>query len=135
MRHSKEVELTIEVGQPESTLWPLHHIDLIEGVVGEYAKPGTAAYQTDSVTTTKIIKRFDNLKPDADGRIRIKTTIYPSSNRTYYRLRGTHLKPGTPGETDAEGNPLPDKGKNTRNKALNDQWFYSNPIFVTLVDQ
>jgi hypothetical protein len=26
----------------------------------------------------------------------------------YVRLRGTNLKPGTPWETDADGNPLPD---------------------------
>jgi hypothetical protein len=46
-------------------------------------------------------------------------------------LRGTNLPPGTPGETDLEGNPLADTpGVNTAEAAWKDLWFYSNPIFV-----
>lgn len=132
VRTSDEVDLTIEVKQPEQTLLPLHHIDLIEGIVNGLTEPGTQAYRTDSVSTTKVVQRFENLKPNADGKIVIKAKIRPSAVKTYYRLRGTHLKPNTPGETDINGNPLADEGTNTREKALNDQWFYSNPIFVTL---
>lgn len=109
----------------------LDHVDLIAGEVHPKAKPGTEAYNQDSVKTTKVIARFTekDWTRDANGQIIIKYQITPTSPHTYYRLRGTHLKIGTPGETDKNGNPLPDKGINTEQKALNDQWFYTNPIF------
>lgn len=131
---NEEVELTIEVRQPEDTRLSLHHIDLIEGVVSGYQLPGSTGYNTDSVTTTRVIARFDGLKKEADGCYRVRYTFRPSAPHTYYRLRGTHLAPGTPGETDPDGNPLPDTGENNREKALNDQWFYSNPIFVKQIE-
>jgi hypothetical protein len=50
----------------------------------------------------------------------------------YFRLRGTHHAFGdVNAEIDDKGNPLVDKfGENTAEKAFNDLWFYSNPIFV-----
>ena len=41
-----------------------------------------------------------------------------------------------PNETDANGNPLCDDlmGENTETKVWGDLWFYSNPIFVAVVD-
>lgn len=130
----KEVQITIEVRQPDISHLPLHHIDLIAGVVSGYQKAGTSGYQTDSIATTRVIARFDNLVKQDDGVYRIQYTLRPSAPHTYYRLRGTHLAPGTPGETDTDGNPLPDVGENKREKALNDQWFYSNPIFVKQIE-
>lgn len=126
----QKVTLTLEVSQPQNTTLPLDHIDLIEGVVGKYQQPGTPGYTTDSVSTTRVIHTFSKLSRKANGKIQITYTFTPSAPHTYYRLRGTHHAPGTAGETDMQGNPLPDNTPNTRSKALNDQWFYSNPIFV-----
>ncbi|MDR2810124.1 MAG: hypothetical protein LBB84_06155 [Tannerellaceae bacterium] len=128
----ESVQLTIEVSQPDTTPLPLHHVDLIEGIVGGYHPPGTPEYTADSVWTTRVVKRYDNLKA-TNGILRITDTLTPSAGHTYYRLRGTHHPPGTPGETDPAGNPLPDNTPNTGQKAQNDQWFYSNPIFVKQV--
>jgi hypothetical protein len=52
----------------------------------------------------------------------------------YFRLRGTNLPINIPNETDADGNPLIDdlKGTNDGQKAYQDLWFYSNPIFVEI---
>lgn len=126
----QQVTLTLEVSQPKNTKLRLDHIDLIEGVVSGYQQPETAGYTTDSVSTTRIIHTFSKLNKDSNNKIQITYTFTPSAPHTYYRLRGTHHAPGTPGETDMEGNPLPDNKPNTRSMALNDQWFYSNPIFV-----
>ena len=128
--------LQLEIAVTENTASPLRvdHIDLIAGEVHPKAAPGTEAYRCDSVQTTKVIARFTekDWKRDSDGTIRIQYAVKPSSDYTYYRLRGTHLVPGTPGETDAAGNPLPDAGLNTEEKAMNDQWFYTNPIFCKI---
>lgn len=131
--YNDKIEITIEVSQPSDTKLKLDHIDLIEGIVSGFCQPNTESYNTDSVSTTKVVRRFDNLKADKNGVYSIRAMISPSSANTYYRLRGTHHSVNTPGETDANGNPLPDSGTNTREKALNDQWFYSNPIFVKVV--
>ncbi len=55
----------------------------------------------------------------------------------YFRLRGTHHAFGDANaEIDDKGNPLVDPfGQNTAEKAFNDLWFYSNPIFVTKSNQ
>ncbi len=128
--------LQLEIAVTENTASPLRvdHIDLIAGEVHPKAAPGTEAYRCDSVRTTKVIARFTekDWTRDSDGTIRIRYAVKPSSDYTYYRLRGTHLAPGTPGETDAAGNPLPDAGLNTEEKAMNDQWFYTNPIFCKI---
>lgn len=58
--------------------------------------------------------------------------VASSYPHAYYRLRATNVAPATPGETDAGGNPLADGPDNTEAKAMNDQWMYSNPIFVTV---
>jgi hypothetical protein len=54
----------------------------------------------------------------------------------YVRLRGTNLAPNTPHESDAQGNPLPDRlateslKVDEAEEAWRDLWFYSNPIFI-----
>lgn len=109
----------------------LDHVDLIAGEVHPKAQPGSEAYQCDSVGTTRVIARFTEKEwtREANGQIHIQYKIKPTSSHTYYRLRGTHHAIATPGETDQNGNPLPDNGINTEDKAMNDQWFYTNPIF------
>ncbi|MCL1848655.1 MAG: hypothetical protein FWF83_03145, partial [Clostridiales bacterium] len=123
--------LTIEISQPTNA-FPLHHVDLIEGIVDGYRLAGTPEYNVDSVSTTRVLKRYST-QNITNGKIIIRDTIAFSSKHAYYRLRGTHHAPGTVGETDAAGNPLPDNTPNTSEKALNDLWFYSNPIFVKQV--
>ena len=129
---NQQIVLSIEISQPKDA-FPLHHVDLIEGVVGGYHLQGTPAYNADSVSTTRVIKRYLASKTPS-GKIIINDIIIPASGHTYYRLRGTHHAPGTTGETDMNGNPLPDNTPNTSEKTLNDLWFYSNPIFVKQVN-
>lgn len=126
------ITLSIRVRENPAQPHRLHHIDLIAGEVHTPAQPGTAAYAADSVETTRIVRRFtahDWTRNEA-GDIVITHRLLPSAPHTYYRLRGTHHPLGQPGETDAEGNPLPDGPHNTEAKAWADQWLYSNPIFV-----
>lgn len=134
VKSGEKVVLTIKVKENPQSGHPLHHIDLIAGKVSPKAAPGTEAYQQDHVATTEVIARFTekDWKRTDDGFLTIEYSLTPQAEKTYYRLRGTHLAPNTPGETDAEGNPLPDEGVNTAEKALNDQWFYSNPIFCEI---
>jgi len=130
----------------------LDHIDLIAGTVtGVPAKYNsvvsnwtdnrqylTAAYQSDSVSTTSVIKTFtkNDWKLDADGYYTVTFTLPATDKDMYYRLRGTNLAPNTAGQTDAQGNPLIDTaadsavGTNSAQAAFSDLWFYSNPIFV-----
>ena len=74
------------------------------------------------------------------------TVHLTATHSMYLRLRGTNLAPGTPNETDAQGNPLADELSyvdvpnpsdptqtvhiNTPDVAWGDLWFYSNPIFI-----
>lgn len=127
----KPITIEIQITENQDSHLRLNHIDLIAGEVHPKAKPGTDAYKCDSVSTTRVIARFTDNEwiRESDGKIKISYQMIPSSSHTYYRLRGTHLKPGTIGETDINANPLPDSGTNTEEKAMNDQWFYTNPIF------
>ncbi len=109
------------------------HIDLIGGNITGMTQPGTAAYNDDTNPTTHIIATFKrgDWKSDHNGwniiRYQMKVT-----DDIYLRLRGTNIAPNTAGQTDPEGNPLPDSlvGPNTPAHAYADLWFYSNPIFV-----
>ncbi|MCL2460539.1 MAG: hypothetical protein FWF19_04230, partial [Euryarchaeota archaeon] len=116
----------------------LHHIDLIAGEVTGKASD----YNTDSVSTTRVIQTFteNDWKADADGlrtiTFEVPFAVKASAENMYYRLRGTNMPPNTLSQTDAQGNPLIDtpadavKGTNTAESAFADLWFYSNPIFV-----
>ena len=92
--------------------------------------------------TTKVIASFTDYdwKVGRDGTHTIVYHIKDVKKDMYFRLRGTNLACGTPNETGpATGlgtadycNPLPDAltGPNNAQKAWDDLWFYSNPIFV-----
>ncbi len=111
------------------------HIDLVRGNVTGKATPGTAEYNNDKNPSAKVTARFssDEWKArNAKGSwYTVVYTIKPSSD-CYLRLRGTNLGIGVPNETDAVGNPLVDDsvGPNDAQKAYDDLWFYSNPIFI-----
>lgn len=119
----------------------LHHLDLIVGRMTGKADD----YTSDTNPTAKVLKRFYRehfSEPDAEGFREIKF-ITSLEESCYFRLRGTNLPPGTPGYTDADGNPLKDKEliksnyKNRRyffnlinKRNYRSLWFYSNPIFI-----
>lgn len=70
-----------------------------------------------------------DLKRGKDGWCYVQFQMRLTSD-AYFRLRGTNMPRNTPGQTDAAGNPLLDPQDNTAQKAYQDLWFYSNPIFV-----
>jgi hypothetical protein len=123
----------------------LNHIDIIAGVVRNTVSSVSDEYNVDSVTTTKVIARFGAAPDVADangiptqawtylGNGWVEITLPVNiENNSYFRLRGTNLGLNIANETDAVGNPLPDSllYPNNAEKAFNDLWFYSNPIFV-----
>jgi hypothetical protein len=114
----------------------LDHIDLISGDVTGMAKPGTPEYGKDANESTKVIATFNSKqwKEEKDGWYSVTYTINSLTNNKYFRLRGTNIPAGTKNQTDAMGNPLMDDlvGENNADKAYEDLWFYSNPIFVSI---
>jgi hypothetical protein len=111
-------------------------------------------------TSTIMAKRFNtsNWKDSGNNFITMSYKVSAGSNSQYFRLRGTNLPPGTPNETDANGNPLLDDtttGNTIECKSAScpshlntdgvkkysgydvaawaDLWFYSNPVFVEIV--
>lgn len=108
------------------------HIDLISGSIGGKIDPADVARYTDGRNaTTRVVHRFSASNWHiADGWTVMDTTI-SVTGPTYFRLRGTNHPVGTPGELDAEGNPIVDElNINTAAVAWSDLWFYSNPVFV-----
>jgi len=149
----EQVNIEISVCDPDTpnfntysdyTVPKLDHIDLIAGEVSGVIPPEDPRYEQDHVSTTFLIARFDasggltdasgleSLKWEdtGEGWKRMSFELEVTGNM-YVRLRGTNHPPGTPGETDGDGNPLPDiAGENSGAKAFSDLWFYSNPVFV-----
>jgi|UniRef100_A0A7V6A2F3 hypothetical protein len=124
----------------------LHHIDLISGEVYGKRMPGTVEYQDPTNPTAKIVQavRVSDMKDEGNG-WKSFTFVFQPTKSCYFRLRGTNLPPGTPNETDAQGNPLSDTlaqnikytppggsetSLDTDVEAWSDLWFYSNPIFI-----
>lgn len=120
----------------------LDHIDIIAGQVGSKISPSDASYNVPSVSTTKVIARFDATGGITDGNgivsrawtkvgnvITINLEV-AATGSMYFRLRGTNWGVNTAGETDSKGNPLADEHNNTAAKALADLWFYTNPVYV-----
>ena len=126
----------------------LDHIDIIAGEVTGMLSPEDSLYNVPSVSTTKVIARFDaqgNIE-DADGLVskkwrdwgngwkEIKMRIEIDKDM-YFRLRGSNLGINIENQTDLSGNPLTDAlvGSNNAIKAFDDLWFYSNPVFVSKI--
>jgi hypothetical protein len=113
----------------------LDHIDVIRGMVTGYRTPGAPDYagewprgwlnRTTGETltladvpaaaknaTAQLLRVFNSttwstFPGDRDYKV-MSFRIEGVRASQYVRLRGTNLKPGTPFETDADGNPLPD---------------------------
>jgi hypothetical protein len=111
----------------------VHHVDVIAGEVGPKAPRGSVAFRQQTNTRTRIIGRVESRHwVEEDGWTVARMKIDGVSDDMYFRLRGTNLPPGVEGETDRDGNPLPDclAGMNCDRIAFADLWFYSNPIFL-----
>jgi len=146
------VTVTIRVHDPEGWNWGpeghntpvLDHVDVIAGEYSAKIPTNSPAYTNDVNPTARVIARFGAVAsgPDANG---ISTTAWTDEGngwkrmtlsvnvegkKKYLRLRGTN-RAVNDGETDAAGNPVLDvPGQNTPEKAWDDLWFYSNPIFI-----
>jgi hypothetical protein len=127
------------------------HIDLISGeVTGKLDESQYASNQTND--TTKVVKRFtkkDWGKPDKNGYYTITYKVKADKDR-YYRLRGTNLGTDVEGYTsngeplkdqsfDYEGTQTPEQHEerfnNINDRNYTSMWFYSNPIFVDVVEK
>jgi hypothetical protein len=108
------------------------HIDLIAGTISGKIDPGDmVAYAGTGNADTHLLTRFrESVFIQENGWKAVRCTL--SVDRpTYFRLRGTNLAVGTPGELTDTGEPMYDiSDGNTQAVAWNDLWFYSNPIFV-----
>ena len=146
------VTVTITVRDPDGNNWgptghntpALDHIDVIVGDVTGLIAPSDPAYTNDVNPTARVIARFaavggavdtasvtNTAWTDLGGGVKRMSLVYNTQGRKmYFRLRGSNQAVGGP-ETDGVGNPLLDApGANTAEKAWDDLWFYSNPIFV-----
>jgi len=159
----------------------LDHIDVIGGKVTGYRNPNdpngyAGEWPRDWLanpnmanvppaaknTSAAVIKTFNEASwKTVGGEYRKMSFRLSAVNASQYiRLRGTNLPPSVPGETDANGNPLPDLATNASNPAnltipcnhtdcpahlavkngqkyvsydvaaWSDLWFYSNPIYI-----
>jgi hypothetical protein len=142
----------ITVRDPDGNNWgpaghntpALDHIDVIAGEVTDLIAPNDPAYTNDLNPTTRVIARFaavggavdtagvtNTAWTDLGGGVKRMSLVFNTQGRKmYFRLRGANQAVGGD-ETDGAGNPLLDApGANTAEKAWDDLWFYSNPIFV-----
>lgn len=146
-KRGDDVEITIRFRSPavnnNHDKVSVDHIDLIAGEVhskvGKYLADGITpnpSYDKDINETTKVIATFSgkDWRDDEDGWRTIVHRVPDVRQDMYFRLRGTNLGCGVPGETDKECNPLDDDlmAPNSTEKAYADLWFYSNPIFVSV---
>ncbi|NLW30886.1 MAG: hypothetical protein GXY77_05445 [Fibrobacter sp.] len=135
---SREINIKIRFKNPpinnNGDKVKVDHIDLIRGnITGKIAPSDPAYYSNSTNTSTKVIKRFHEKDWITENGWNTMNTTVSLTQPAYFRLRGTNLAVGTPGETDPDGNPLMDlDDANSEQVAWNDLWFYSNPIFVYL---
>lgn len=126
----------------------LDHIDLIAGEMrSKVTKADGDEYSKGTYDKVKVIARFDanggvtddngvvsTKWIDLGGGLKLIEYTVNITGDTYFRLRGTNHGLNTPGETDANGNPLVDTPASNvqaaARSAFDDLWFYSNPIFV-----
>jgi hypothetical protein len=120
------------------------HVDLIQGNVTGLIPPGDPAYGQDTNPTTQVVARFDLSEFELiDGWYTTTLTLSNLQNSVYFRLRGTNQPllnlevNGDPYiDLDAYQEALCRGGDpsacNTPQKAWDDLWFYSNPIFVNV---
>jgi hypothetical protein len=118
------------------------HIDVIAGDIYGMIDPEDELYSEPTNPTARVYKTLhaNDWSTEKNGDHVVVLTIKDPSSLAmeesaegfYLRLRGTNVPPGTPGETDEDGNPLLDGNTdlNGAAEAWADLWFYSNPIFI-----
>lgn len=113
------------------------HVDVITGDITGIVAPDSPNYKVAKNPSTKRIASYSTAKTKRrGGYYTIRHRFRKVNGDFYVRLRGTNLAPNTPHETDAEGNPLPDRlatenlNVDQADEAWRDLWFYSNPIFI-----
>ena len=133
----------VDSGTPGNMKPVVDHVDLIVGDVGAKAVPGTPAYGVATNASTRVLRRLTaaDWKVDAEGYFSVSVPVEAKKSQ-YFRLRGTNLAPDVAGLA-ANGEPLADAQTTgadniARVNAINDRnygslWFYSNPVFVTVV--
>ena len=153
--NKSSVKIRILVHNPESqnnnaystlTTPELHHIDLIAGKMRDKVQKENPEYTVNTYNDVEVIARFDarggivddnglvSIKwMDLGGGLKLMEYYANITGDTYFRLRGTNHGLAVAGKTDACGNPLPDTPPNSASIAFEDLWFYSNPVFVRLV--
>jgi hypothetical protein len=155
----KTIKITIKVRDPLGNNFNiysdynnpvLNHIDVIQGKVTGIVTTTWPEYNKDSVNTTSVVARFDAVGNVKDGNglvskkwknlengwIEMSFEVRNVTRSLYFRLRGTNHALNASNETDNCGNPLCDTlmEPNSAAKAFADLWFYSNPVFVTPVE-
>jgi hypothetical protein len=156
----------LQIGIQEPLNRPtLRNVDFIRGNITGVIPAGSANYTNGTNPSAQIIATFNSSNWTVSGQKR--TMIFNITNiqgNQYVRARGTNLPPGTPFETDAQGNPLsdvnvedasqpnfvactdpacPDHMKLKNGAKLSsydvagwaDLWVYLNPIFIRVADQ
>ncbi|MDA8216125.1 MAG: hypothetical protein M0Z94_00755, partial [Dehalococcoidales bacterium] len=110
------------------------HVDLIAAGFGAKIDPSSSHYGDDANPSAAVVATFTSRDWEyKDGWCTMTFPVKKLDGNQYFRLRGTNLARGVSGQTDSDGNPLMDEdgnGTNTAEKAWQDLWFYSNPIFV-----
>lgn len=113
-------------------------IQLIGGAVTGLVDPDSARYTHPRNESTKVLKIFTAADwVEKDGWYEVNHPIEHPVTNSYFRIRGTNHRVGTPFETDRSGNPLPDSlavnlDLDGPAEAWADLWFYSNPVFVNV---
>ncbi|HEX9093634.1 MAG TPA: hypothetical protein VF902_06585 [Coriobacteriia bacterium] len=111
------------------------HVDLISNDVTAPAAAGTPGYSK-ATSAAQVARTFGG--SGANGTIRDSADRWREftwvargiTSDHYFRLRGTNLAPSTAGQTEPDGDPLPDAVPNSAVEAWKDLWFYSNPVWI-----
>jgi hypothetical protein len=150
----------VQVGIQEPLNRPvLKHVDFIRGNITGVIPPNSPNYTNNTNSSAQIVASFGPTNWTANGQKRTMIFGIPNvQNNMYVRARGTNLPPGTPNETDTQGNPFNDLPQSVipctdlacpahmqvSNGAKmasfdvagwSDLWFYTNPIFIRVHDQ
>ena len=129
----------------------VHHIQLIQGrvnssVASKFLANGdpNPAFNAVDPTVASIVKTFDatSWTKNINGYTSMTFVVPNVQGDMFFRIRGTNLGYGVSAKdgskvvygTDNNGSPiLNPPGANSETAAWQDLWFYSNPIFVSVV--
>ncbi len=143
----------------------LRNVDFIRGDIAGPVDPSSANYTNATNPSASVIATVNSSTWKVKGSKRTMEITIPNVQKSMYvRVRGSNLPPGTPAETDAQGNPLNDwdpensaqgpfvtctdaacpshmavrdgvKLSSYDVAAWADLWFYTNPIFIRVAGE